>query len=61
MKEYKIKVVELHKCTKTYYIDAENMKEAKARAKVGDWDDASETVPTGDIEKYIIKSAKENK
>ena len=61
MKEYKIKVEESHIIEKTYFIDADNMKEAKARAKLGDWDYAEGDVATGNIAKIKITSAKESK
>ena len=61
MKTYKIKVVELHEIKKTYFIDADNIKEAKSRAKANDWDNANGDEPTGNIERIIIKSAKEIK
>ena len=57
MKEYKIKVEESHIIEKTYFIDADNMKEAKARAKNNDWDDATQDENTGIIAKIKIVSA----
>ena len=57
MKQYKIKVEESHIIEKVYFIDADNMKEAKARAKNNDWDDATQDENTGIIAKIKIVSA----
>ena len=58
MKEYTIKVTELHEVEKTYYIDAPTKVEAVRMAKNSDWHDASADEPTGTIRKVIIEDVK---
>jgi hypothetical protein len=48
-KTYVFEVVEYHIVNKTYYIDEINKKNALARAKAQDWDDASGDEATGNI------------
>ena len=60
-KEYKIQVLEYHTVDKTYYINAINKQEAIKRAKAHDWDDATESIATGNIVKVKILSTKEEK
>ena len=59
MKNYEVNVVELHEIEKTYYIKAENKREARRLAKAGEWDDASGDMETGIINKRIVKSVED--
>ena len=57
IKEYKVKTIQLFEVFKTMYIEAENVKEAKIKAKNHDWFDASPD-EIGDTVKIKIKSVK---
>ena len=57
LKDYEIKTVQLVEVFKTMYVEADNVKEAKLKAKNHDWFDASAD-EVGDIVRIKIKSVK---
>ena len=54
--EYEIEVIELHEIKKTYFVTADNKKDARIMARENNWHDASGDEPTGIIRKTEIKS-----
>ena len=48
MADYKIEVTEYHVVNKTYWVEAQNQKEARSKAKQRDWYNASGDDYTGD-------------
>ena len=54
MADYKIEVTEYHVVNKTYWVEAQNQKEARSKAKQRDWYNASGDDYTGDISKVTI-------
>ena len=60
MKNYTLKVQELHIHEREYYVEAKNKAEARLKAKNDEWDDANEGDWCG-VEKTRILSIKEQK
>ena len=61
MKEYKVRVIEVHHIERDYFVEANNKTEAKKFAKNGDWYDAHD-VPSG-VQQQIgvkVKSVEED-
>jgi len=55
-KIYKLEVEEYHLVNKTYYIRADNKKDARKKAKNQGWFDASADEHTGIVSNVIVKS-----